>query len=244
MTTEGALNPQAAVGRYVAQFRSINGITLDDFARASKRHGTTWGIASVRRIENGEAPLTLQTMLQLSLTIGELRGSAVALGELFPESGEIALPLHGNAPRGIRAEWLTAVLSGAPVELTPADMGIDAQDIAEKIQRALPTLQDGIARLVRILPDGYDDWDRLENAIGYPEPTLAESRAATRLGVEPFVVTVWARHLWGVSLDEAARDRAGAGSTPQGRGRVSRKLVQEIEQGIHDRQTTKRDGDG
>lgn len=244
MTTESAPNPQAAVGRYVAQFRSENGLTLDDFARASKRHGTTWGIATVRRIENGEAPLTLQTMLQLALTIGDLRGGAIALSELFPASGKIDLLLRSNAPREVRAEWLTGVLSGAPVKLTPADAGIDAQRVVEQFQEGLSTLRGNMARFVRLLPDGSDDWDRLENQITHLQPTLAESRAATRLDVEPIVVAAWARHLWGSSLDDAARDRAGEGSTPQGRGRVSRNLVREIEQGIRDRQTAGSDSDG
>jgi hypothetical protein len=59
-------------------------------------------------------------------------------------------------------------------------------------------------------------------------PSLAEKRAAARLGAPPFVVAAWARHLSGGSLDEEAVRRAGANTSPQARGIVRRALTEEL----------------
>lgn len=49
-----------------------------------------------------------------------------------------------------------------------------------------------------------------------------------KLGIGPLEVQQRAVQLWGRSLEAEALTRAGADSTPQARGRVTRVLVEEI----------------
>ncbi|MEJ1089408.1 hypothetical protein WDU99_13895 [Microbacterium sp. Mu-80] len=60
---------------------------------------------------------------------------------------------------------------------------------------------------------------------------LSES-SAKKLGVQPLLLQQHAVRLWGRSLETEALRRAGEGSTPQGRGRVTRILVDEIRASI------------
>ncbi|MHB1328059.1 MAG: hypothetical protein ACYC2K_07640 [Gemmatimonadales bacterium] len=67
-----------------------------------------------------------------------------------------------------------------------------------------------------------------------PRLSLAESRAAKKLGVRPLEIQQRAIALWGRSLEAEALDRAGADSTPQARGRVTRVLVDEIRESMEE----------
>lgn len=58
--------------------------------------------------------------------------------------------------------------------------------------------------------------------------TLAEKRAAEKLEVPPVELQRRAQDLWGRSLEEESNHRAGPGSSPQARGRVTRVLVSEM----------------
>ncbi|WP_438353694.1 helix-turn-helix domain-containing protein [Microbacterium sp. CJ88] len=60
------------------------------------------------------------------------------------------------------------------------------------------------------------------------QPTLAETRAAKRLGVRPRQVALWSHMLWGWHLDDEARSRADDDSSAQERGHISRLLVEQI----------------
>lgn len=58
--------------------------------------------------------------------------------------------------------------------------------------------------------------------------TLAETRLANRSGVDSEALHEACMNLYGHSLDEEAAKRAGEGTTPQKRGRVTRVLAGEI----------------
>lgn len=58
--------------------------------------------------------------------------------------------------------------------------------------------------------------------------TLAEKRAADRLGVPVEQLRRLAQDLWGRSIEDESAYRAGPGSSPQARGRVTRVLVAEV----------------
>lgn len=55
--------------------------------------------------------------------------------------------------------------------------------------------------------------------------TLAEERAARRLGVRPRQVAMWSHMLWRSHLDDEVLRRSGADATPQARGHITRELV-------------------
>jgi hypothetical protein len=58
--------------------------------------------------------------------------------------------------------------------------------------------------------------------------SLAEERAAKKLGISIARLRQLALALWARSLEEESFRRAGLDSTPQARGRVTRVLVDEI----------------
>jgi hypothetical protein len=58
--------------------------------------------------------------------------------------------------------------------------------------------------------------------------SLAEERAAKKLGISTAQLRKLALNLWAHSLEEESSRRAGSDSTPQARGRVTRLLVDEL----------------
>ena len=58
--------------------------------------------------------------------------------------------------------------------------------------------------------------------------SLAEERAAKKLGISIAQLRQLALDLWARSLEEESSRRAGTDSTPQARGRATRVLVDEI----------------
>lgn len=75
-----------------------------------------------------------------------------------------------------------------------------------------------------------------------PEPvlprsgSLAEDRAAKTLDIDIARLQQLAEELWTRSLEEESHRRAGPGSTPQARGRVTRVLVDEIRERLRTEQ--------
>lgn len=63
--------------------------------------------------------------------------------------------------------------------------------------------------------------------------SLAETRAAKKLGIAPRELQEWAGKLWNKSLEAESAARAGLNSTPQKRGRIARGLVEEIDRQRH-----------
>lgn len=63
-------------------------------------------------------------------------------------------------------------------------------------------------------------------------PTLAEKRAAKALEIPARELQRRAQRLWGRTLEDESSRRAGPGSSPQSRGRVTRVLVSEVRASI------------
>ncbi len=212
----------AAVGNYLRAFREAHGLSLEQVANAARRSGATWGAASVRSIERGEASLTLDKLIHIGLAIRHLSNESVALkdllgaGEWFRISDEELSPLLSRS-------WLIGVLSGDQ---------IDASLTRE--MRVMPPryLQSGARsgrKLGHLSRGGVPPKTTVEESM-WVAPTAAEDRAAKKLGpmVSGASVALWAQHLWGHSLDDEARHRAGENASPQARGRVTRILTEEI----------------
>jgi hypothetical protein len=140
--------------------------------------------------------------------------------------------------------WVEGALAGYKVELTDADY-VHAPERSPQIAdgvREWAIAQRSNERLTEEERHGQVDalWDAMNEPAEpdeYPRPprsrvSLAESRAAKKLGVLPLELQQRAIGLWGRSIEAEALSRAGTESTPQARGRVTRLLVGEIRESM------------
>lgn len=85
----------------------------------------------------------------------------------------------------------------------------------------------GSGEAVETIADGFDDYLRSLSTPA-PTPSLAEQRAAKRLGISVGDLQDVAMILWGESLDRLITQEAGEGATAQARGHANRRLVAEL----------------
>lgn len=212
---------------------------MDSVATAGREFGASWSLSSVQAIEAGKAAPTLPTLLTLALVLGRLSGEPVRLADLMSEADLIDRPFVGRPDQPVRRTWLERVLSGVPVEL-------HAVDFVHVVDRGRGNESDDVETAALTSKGPLDSRQRREQvdalweAMNEPPDadsgrssvpkrySLAESRAAKKLGVQPLLLQQHAAKLWGHSLEVEALRRAGEDSTPQGRGRVTRILVDEI----------------
>lgn len=194
------------VAEVVRSFRKSRGLPLDAIASAGRRYGATWSASSINNIECGQASLTLPTLLQLALALGELSGKPLTLLDLLGPAA-VAVDDPAVIPPGqpVPLSWVERALSGDTVELTAADY--------QQAQRA--------SSVMGIYPDP-----------GVRAPSLAEYRAAKKLGLKAEELQQRASQHWGRSIEDEALHRTGPDSTPQARGRVTRVLVAEMQKSM------------
>lgn len=224
-----------AVGEFLRSFREEHGLTLDAVARAGREHGASWGTASVGNIEAAKAALTVPTLVTLALALNRLTGRALTLSDLLGSTEFVTL-MPGAQP--VSRPWLDRVLAGDSVTLKATDIASSRPYEERKAADELAALQAETGHLrdptdqevVRALVDMRQEPPEEEGAelTATPIASLAEMRAAKKIGVEPAELQRWAKVLWGRSLEQEAFRRAGHESTPQKRGRVTRTLVEEI----------------
>lgn len=189
---------EAAVGRAARAYREYAGITLDQLATQMREHGLKWSTARVIEFEKGKLRLTLPMLLALARSLSFALNQPIALGDLLPE---------GSKWVKITDEWITTrdslreVLGAVPVNLVQL-VSVEESDPAAEISVLTPS-----------------DWI---------VATLAEERAAKRLGVRPRQVALWSHMLWGRHLDEEAALRSDADASPQARGHMTRELARII----------------
>lgn len=230
----------AAVGAFVSHVRREHGLTLDQIARAARSYGASWSASSVSNIERGQASLTLPTLLLLALALGDLVEQPLTLSALLGDVEVLTLVSGGQYP--VERSWVDGVLKGAEVTRSSVER-VDAENDHEVDEE----LEDEVLRKMRetrgreATPAERDDQvaQLLDQSQVPPEPatrkpargnagSLAEERAAKRLGISIARLRQLALHLWARSLEEEASRSAGRDSTPQARGRVTRVLVDEI----------------
>lgn len=213
----------SAIGAALNKFRKENDLSLEQVANASQKVGATWGAASIRSIELGEASLTLDRLLQLAFTMRLLNGGTpVTLEGLLGKEDDQLFRLSGteHSP-SVTREWLSRILSGAPVDLDTEGVHAPAHYRAAQFKSRHPEYFN--------IPENVAPEDLV-----FVTPTGAEKRAAKNLPISPNLVSIWAQALWGQTLDEEARERAGEDATPQARGRVTRVLTEEIRERLKD----------
>ena len=237
------LTISAAVGAFVSQARREHGLTLDQIATAARAFGASWSASSVRNIERGQASLTLPTLLLLALALGDLLGRPLTLSNLLGDAEVLTLVAGEENP--IRRSWVDAAVSGAEVTIRP-DKRIDVLDTESDFEMD-EEFEDEVLREMHKMrgqamtrAQQHDQVAQLleqsqmprEPAVMVPGKgdagSLAEERAAKKLGVSTLRLKQFAQDLWGRPLEVEALSRVGANSTPQARGRVTRVLVDEI----------------
>lgn len=215
-----------AVGGFLAGMRREHEITLDQIAQSGRRHGARWSASSVSNIEKGQASLTLPTLLYLALALSDFTERPLRLQDLLGDAKSLKLGEKHEFTR----DWFDRMLSGEEVAFAIDDMAwID--DVRKEQAGDSPP----VGGLTDEQREGHFRQLVEESQIP-PEPrvrrrrdgSLAEERAAQRIGIAVNTLQEVARDLWGRSLEDEARHRAGVGSTPQARGRVTRTLVAEI----------------
>lgn len=201
------------IGAGIREARERKGWRQEDAAREFQRHGlTTWRRTTVADVEAGRRHPSIGDLLLVALALD------VTLADLIPDNAERVEVGNGAS---FTAPAVRALLSGdrealdeLPVDDYPhipgdkMDRAIEAADrIAELYEQlaSLPKLGQQIAEIekslrLNVLPIKGPSW--LER-IG--PPTEAETRAASRLGVDPYLVQLASLGLWDRSF-EAERD--------------------------------------
>lgn len=239
METETYAN---AVGRFLRDYRQLHGITLDAVAQLGREFGATWSLSSVQAIEGGRAAPTLPTLLTLALVLGRLSGEPLKLTDLLGSAKALDRPYVDRPDQPFLRSWVERALCGDTVELKDADYHHVYEGPEEVWDE--DTEREVMARMKQ--PSTAEDEGNLvagirDEMLEPPEPaeyrsprrpgvSLAESRAAKKLGIRPLELQQRAIRLWRRSLEAETFSRAGMDSTPQARGRVTRLLVEELQE--------------
>jgi transcriptional regulator with XRE-family HTH domain len=232
-----------AVGTYVSNVRREHGITLDQIAHAGRSYGASWSASSVSNIERGQASLTLPSLILLALALGDLLGRPLELSSLLGEAHVIELAPGTERP--VERSWIDSVLAGAPVAFRHGQ-GRDDEDgeIDEELEdEVLNRMREARGRemtgaekdshLAQLLDQSQTPPERSRSSSARDRAgTLAEERAAKKLGVTLARLQRLSEEAWGRSLEDEALRRAGRDSSPQARGRVTRLLVEEIRESM------------
>lgn len=185
---------------------------------------------SAQDIPHAVGTFLAETRRELALTLDQVAGAARAHGAAWSASSVRNIE-RGQASLNLQTLIVLALalgdLRGAPLRLK--DLLGEATDISlgggVQIERG-----DIDAALSGEFVRRRNEAPRLAGgAEGGPVlASLAETRAAEKLGIDVAQLREIAFELWGQTLEAEVRERAGGDSTPQARGRVSRKLLPRI----------------
>ncbi|WP_314456397.1 helix-turn-helix transcriptional regulator [uncultured Microbacterium sp.] len=204
------------VGQKVREYRVAHGITQDEFARAGRAYGLNWTASRVSELESGTLPVDLSTLIVIAL----------AMNTVGPFSLTTVRTLVGDSLVPVTKRWSASVdtISGLLSDghgLGAAEVGAVVPD-AERAAFERSYDPERVARFMQGVPPKMTMVEVADlTARG---ATLAEKRAAKRLGVDPQLVILWAWREWGTSLDGRAQQLA-VSDTPQARGHATRELV-------------------
>jgi len=215
------------VGENARKFRKEHGLTLEQVSRSTRTHGLKWSTGRVADMENGAISPTIPTLVALAAALEELAGA-------YPLSPDDAVTMHDLLATDqwveitptirLKGSAFARIIGGGSAGITLDDSRTDAEisafaaGISSRVKADMANAAPG----VRI-----GDVRQAMAGTG-----LADERAARRLGLSVWAVTSWAVKLWGHSLT-AERDRVlGEGASPQKRGRLTRELVEQIEEAV------------
>ena len=221
------------LGRRLKEIRHERGLTLDDIATASQHFGTNWTSATISSMERGGsniARLDVLMILTEAVTFTDDNGDVapMTLVDWFSiwgeEDGQYVV-IAENDTISLNDELSTsrnnvaAALEGQPPTLFPL---IGTKEQREELHRAVDM-------------KGTTSTDT-ENRPHIPDrlrgnahvATLSEQRAAIKFGLSPELFACVVKMRYGHYLDEEVAKRAGADASPQKRGRVTRKIFEEL----------------
>nr|WP_255396208.1 helix-turn-helix transcriptional regulator [Kocuria sp. CNJ-770] len=210
------------IGQNVRQIRERRGLTLDDIARESREYGLRWNTGRVSRIERGDGAVTMETLLVLALVLSELTGESVTPAVLLDASEPIEIAPQATLRPGVVRE----VLEGRNAGLFVGDL-VDGEKL---IQEAVGRLQDRMGAYRNVMGPGFDT-ERVNEA--QAAWSLADERAARKLGVANAEFLAWSVRLWGHTMSAEVEKRAEPGASPQKKGRITRVLLDELRQAVN-----------
>lgn len=222
MTVNNPTLPQV-IGMNVKKLRDTH--TLEDVAAQGRSLGVRWSGGSIRAIEQGEFKATIETLVILAIALdgletdGKTIRGTITLRDLIDSDQPIALTTKYETSTDRLLEFLGGGTSGTALDLNRmiSRMAEGAREWAEEMKSLN-------------LPDTpYDFLLQVEQA--GPE-SAAEHRLAKKINVHVQELRFWSVHLWGKSFEDYRDEIAGPDATPQKKGRVSRGLLEEIQQAM------------
>jgi len=213
---------EQAIGRGVSRIRADYGLTQDQLAQRARALGVKWSTARVRELERGELRVTVAVLAVLLTALAELTGEQFAPADLL-DSDDVEVTPTWTVP----GPALQALFAGEGVKPSALVAPGEMRSVAEKTATMRRYIEDLRASEWRYPPKLT--LPLMQSVIERPT-TLAEQRAARRLGIDAGALKAWALFLWGRSLDEQAA--ATAGDSQQARGHATRKLVSDIREAI------------
>lgn len=184
---------------------------MDELAFAGRFWGMNWSSGSINAIEKGAFKPTLETLAALALALGELHNSdAVPVSELLKSSTDIYLTeIMLLTPKG-----LTSWLEGGQ---------IDTFYNAAAFFEVESTLNEEVERMKSLRwPPGVP----VTSPTSSPSP--GEIRLAKKIDLDPVELQVWSTFVFGKPFEAHRDELAGEGATPQKKGRIARKLLEQI----------------
>lgn len=257
-----SMRANEVIGRFLREYRKKHGYTLEQISVASSRYGSGWTSGTVSVMERGGSKadslpnmlILVQTLNDLAqqnedtglivepLTIGDLFRNAEYLPEYEEDQEESVATADAEAITENDYVQLTDTLSvldealaegfdGVDIDLNDWLASISDERTIEDSKRFEQSEQDA-----KIIANEYGkDFDVLyaEALQAAPYP-MSEVRAAAKLGIEHYAFfRVICLAIYGASLAEEVRRRAGSDANQQKRGRVTRRVVEEIQEKLN-----------
>jgi len=218
---------RAVIGEGVRRVREQHTVRQDEISRAARAYGLTWSRSKVALLERGEKPVSAEELALLPFILSAACRRPIHLPDLIEPDEWVQV-----GSRVMPGRDLVAIYAGKST-LGQRPTRITLGDILER-QKDEAVYWDDRERLVRLgaLDDTSEHYPLPVLAEIAADLSLAEQRAASRLGERPLVVGYLARMLWSRALDDE-RDRIVAERDPDAspdrrralRGTVSRELV-------------------
>lgn len=211
-------------GEFLHDFRTEHGLTLDQVATTSCEYGTGWNTSVISSFERGKRSATIPNMLVLLQALNDLTGENLRLANVFDE-WPVGTDLEITDTFTVDCARVSDMLEGEAVDIKP-----------------LPKF--GTPEYVAMKNELFDQArDAVRNDAKHPcpdvlmftrmiPPTLAERRAAERLGMSAEDLIGWCFQLFGCRLSAEITNRVGNGASPQKRGRATRDIQSEIQEAV------------
>ncbi|MEH3129150.1 MAG: helix-turn-helix transcriptional regulator [Mycolicibacterium neoaurum] len=214
---EETLTLAEVIGRNCKAIRQDSGLTQDELARSARRLGLRWTASSVGDFEAARSSPGFVTLLVLAMALQHATGSVVTISDLVLHQGVIELNDSLRMTGLDLAEFLErGVMSFVDSESAARESDSGSSGVGEGRSQALVEFESRMGVTMRDLTD-------LLHRSG-----VAERRLAKQLGVDLQQLSLASFRLWGNTFSEERDQQAGSDANQQKRGRVSRRLREEL----------------